>query len=250
MSSMADQKPKRKIMKTIQAVLFGCATSVFGIGVIMFTLGLACFGLISLFFILIGHFTTIPITRPFSPFIHVTQASLNEFSLTSDGHTLHYGLDLNITARNPNVNYDVHYDDLQVKAYWSSESTTYYGDGSKFDQGSHEFVMKKMFAAADVNSFYQGKGGITTLPPISLKGSSSMLAHVSNPKNLGRRRLLGNKFRRLRSPETWVGCWIPRWKQESTFSCDLMVPLINGELSASSTTAFRATQCYRCHGAC
>ncbi|KAL6136297.1 hypothetical protein ACLB2K_061593 [Fragaria x ananassa] len=127
-----------------------------------------------------------------------------------------------------------------------------------------------MFAAADVNSFYQGKGGITTLPPISLKGSSSMLAHVSNPENLGRCRLLGsdsnpiatvvvegqlyeifvevyfrNKFRRLRSPESWVGCWIRRWKQESTFSCDLMVPLINGELSATSTTAFRATQCYR-----
>ncbi|XP_004304801.1 PREDICTED: protein YLS9-like [Fragaria vesca subsp. vesca] len=213
----------------------------------------AMFGFFYLFFYLSSD--------PYNPSISITHASLKEFKFTADSHTLRYDLDLNIIARNPNVNYDVHYDDVQVKAYWSPQTTTY--DGRRL-------TVKKLFAVANMNySFWQGKGEETALPPLCFKGNQLMLSgdevvdhssmlmttHAnSNPSLLATADghvyeifvevFFINKLHRSKSTDSWEGSLIRSRVYKSGFSCDLLVPLIDKSQSAgASSIPFRTVQC-------
>ncbi|KAK9919292.1 hypothetical protein M0R45_027897 [Rubus argutus] len=120
-----------------------------------------------------------------SPFIDVAHASINEFNFTN-GNTLRYDLDLNITARNPNKNYGIYYDrrrtsrSLLVPRCCSICCTVTLR--IRATKGSSR--IKKRFAMADLNSFYQGKMASTTLPPRSFRGQQLMILGVDRLSNL------------------------------------------------------------------
>ncbi|PRQ41585.1 hypothetical protein RchiOBHm_Chr3g0448411 [Rosa chinensis] len=177
-------------------------------------------------------------TRPYIANSDITHASLAEFNFSTPTATnnfsaniLHYKLNLNIAVGNPNENYGIYHDKVQMLAYYK----------------------KQRFGMANLSSFYQGKRNITemTLP---LKGQQVMifdgiedLCKLKHRDDGADYDIVDELYRQNKYQATasaMARLIRPSWEDKSKMTCYLVVPLISGY---KNNRGARSAMCYEDH---
>ncbi|KAI3956749.1 hypothetical protein MKW92_027015 [Papaver armeniacum] len=142
------------------------------------------------------------ILRPVDPLqFRIDDASLTQFNVT-DNNILHYNLALALNLRNPNKKIGVHYDQIEVRAFYG---------GQRFDS-----VM--------LTPFYQGHKNTTILHPV-FRGQRllpSVLGEYNKDKTDGKFKLKVKLYLKLRFKVGFVN--IPALKPPRA-KCAFEVPL-------------------------
>lgn len=179
-------------------------------------------------------------TRPYIANSDVTYASLAEFNLFSTATTtnnfsatiLHYQLNLNIAVGNPNENYGIYYDNVQVLAYYK----------------------KQRFGMANLSSFYQGKKN-TTKMTLSLKGQQLMIfdrtedlcrlknCDVGDGYDIVVELYRRNNYQSPSAIKITRFIW-PSWEDKSKMTCYLEAPLIS---DYKKNRGAQSAMCYEDH---
>ncbi|KAM5557723.1 NDR1/HIN1-like protein 3 [Rosa sericea] len=151
---------------------------------------------------------------PFHSNIHVTHASLTEFTIitTKNTNTLRYNLVLHITLQNPNKDFGIHYHNITVMAYYQEK------------RGQQD--MDTLGVEKDLNS-----------------EAKHQCAHVED-NNVGSANNNYDIFVRLYLQNTAIpkATFKKNWKVNSQFICDLKkVPLIKSANYFPST--FKTIEC-------
>ncbi|CAI9271608.1 unnamed protein product [Lactuca saligna] len=159
------------------------------------------------------------IFRPNAPKFHVNDATLTQFTLSSDNNTLYYNLAVNMTFRNPNKRIGIYYDKIEANA-------EYYD---------------KRFASRNLDGFYLGhkrENNVNT----EFVGEQVVVLENGDRSKYDRERNDGVynidlKLRlRLRLKVGWAK---PKFKPK--FECELKIPVTSG--GVVSSTGFQRTKC-------
>jgi hypothetical protein len=177
-------------------------------------------------------FIVLLILTPKSLKIHVTDAFLVQFNLTTD-NTLHYNLALHISIRNPNKGIGLYYDAIQAKGYY---------DTSDLAEGYND-IYYAFGTGSWITPFYQGHKNTSVLSPVFYGQKSDFLetrkliSKFNNDTSDGVYTIgveLNLSFR------TKGGRWIKKGHFNPVIYCYLKVPLSSNGKSAAR---FNATKC-------
>ncbi|KAE8099242.1 hypothetical protein FH972_017239 [Carpinus fangiana] len=168
-------------------------------------------------------FVVLLILTPKSFKIHVTDAFLAQFNLTTNNYTLHYNLALNISIRNSNKRIGFYYDTIHANGYY------YY---------------PYRFGAVSLTPFYQGHKNTSVLSPVFhgrqrlyFLESSELIPKFNNDTSDGVYRIAVELYLSFR---TKGERWIKNGHFNPVINCDLKVPLSSNGKSAAR---FETTEC-------
>ncbi|KAH7512240.1 NDR1/HIN1-like protein 10 [Ziziphus jujuba] len=158
------------------------------------------------------------VVRPTKIKLHVTEASLTQFNLTSN--TLHYNLALNATMRNPNRKLGVYNDRIEAKAFF---------EGARFDSKVFtDLGLLKKKSSKDLSVAFEGQR-LLALDADEINDFNEQ--KTAGVFDIDVKFYLRN---RLRLGDFIGGKFKPKIK------CDLKVPLITNGVSSGT---FQKTKC-------
>jgi hypothetical protein len=186
-------------------------------------------------------FVVLLILTPKSLKIHVEDAFLAQFNLTTNNYTLHghYNLALKISIRNPNKGFGFYYDTIHAKGYY------YYTIKAKGYYDKYYYP----FGAVSLPGFYQGHKNTAFLSPVfherqqfhyreSSELIDQLILEFYNDTSDGVYRIAVELYL---SFSTKGRRWIKKGNFNPVIYCDLKVPLSSNGKPAAGT--FKPTEC-------